>query len=340
MWACPVCAAKVAAERADDLGSVLGWAVEQGHTVGFLTLTLRHWTGQRLADLWDALSAAWTSIVQGEAWSGEADHAYRKRFDKWETDRANGWKGSRPRPRPVRRQGLAETYGILGWVRAVEAPHGPNGWHPHVHVPLIFQGPASDAWVELVGEEMFRRWRRTLARLGYEAVRDHGGLHIQVSHDADELAGYLAKHLALEATHGHVKTARNGSELRAPFQILGDLTKHGDAADLSVWREWEQASKGRRQLTWSKGIRGLAGLIDQDRSDEEIAEDDLGTDDLLILDRETWQAIASVQIDLLEATAKRGVAGAIVWLDQLGLTYVITSAGRATLGRRPADAWP
>jgi hypothetical protein len=50
-----VCAAKIAAERADDLGATLGWAVEQGHTVGFLTLTLRHRSGQRLSDLWDVL---------------------------------------------------------------------------------------------------------------------------------------------------------------------------------------------------------------------------------------------------------------------------------------------
>lgn len=79
MWACPVCAAKIAAERAEDLGSALGWPVDQGHSVGFLTLTLRHRSDQRLADLWDALSAAWTSIVQGEAWSGESAHAYRGR---------------------------------------------------------------------------------------------------------------------------------------------------------------------------------------------------------------------------------------------------------------------
>jgi hypothetical protein len=213
----------------------------------------------------------------------------------------------------------------------VEALYGPNGWHPHVHVPLVFDGPTSDAWVELVGEEMFRRWRRTLARHGSAVVRDHGGLHIQVAHDADELGGYLAKHLALEATHGHVKTGHGGSELRAPFQVLSDLTRQGDAADLAVWREWEWASKGRRQLTWSQGIRAVAGLAEQERTDEEIAEDDLGTDDLLILDRETWQEVAPIQIDLLEATAKDGVAGAIVWLDQLGLRYGITSAGRGSL---------
>jgi hypothetical protein len=59
-----------------------------------------------------------------------------------------------------------------------------------------------------------------------------------------------------------------------------------DPDDSTLWQEWEQASEGRRQLTWSEGIRALAGLAEQERSDEDIAEE-LGDDDLLILDRDT-----------------------------------------------------
>ena len=168
-------------------------------------------------------------------------------------------------------------------------------------------------------------------------MRDSGGLDARRAYAAEELGGYLAKQLALEATYGHVKTGRNGSKLRAPFQVLADLTATGDADDLDVWREWEHASKGRQQLTWSAGIRALAGLAEQQRTDEEIADDELGDDDLLILDRDTWRAVAPIQYDILAAAAEAGVAGAIIWLDQTGLTYTITPAGRAALGRRPAD---
>jgi len=113
--------------------------------------------------------------------------------------------------------------------------------------------------------------------------------------------------------------------------VLAHLTEHGDAEDLAVWREWETASKGRRQLTWSQGIRAMAGLAEQERSDEEVAEDDLGVDDLLVLDRDTWHAVAPVQIDLLDAAA-RGRS----WRDRLArpresLLHVVALAGQAAL---------
>jgi len=344
VWACPVCAAKIAAERAHDLGTVGQWAIEQGHTMGLVTLTVQHHVGQRLADLWDAVTGAWSDVVKGEAWSGEPERAFLRRLAKWETDRAKKWKGSRRRARPARRVGLAERFGVLGWARAVEALYGKNGWHPHVHVPLIFDGPVSEDWIRLLGEAIFDRFQRALRRRGFDAVRDSGGLDARRAYAADELGGYLAKQLAFEATHGHVKTGRKGLALRAPFQVLADVVATGDADNLDIWQEWEQASKGRQQLTWSKGIRALAGLAAEQRTDEEIADEELGDDDLLILDRDTWRAVAPVQIDLLEAAASGGVAGALAWLDRAGLTCLVAPAGReareGSLHRRDQGLWP
>jgi hypothetical protein len=297
--------------------------------MGMVTMTVQHHAGQRLAELWDAVTGAWSDVVKGEAWSGEPEAAYGRRLEKWETDRANGWKGSRRREGPVRRVGIAGRFGVLGWARAVEVLHGSNGWHPHVHVPLIFDGPASEDWIRLLGETIFDRFQRALRRRGFDAVRDSGGLDARRAYAAEELGGYLAKQLAFEVTHGHVKTGRNGFQLRAPFQVLADLTTTGDADDLAVWCEWETASKGRRQLTWSAGIRDIAGLAEEQRTDEEIADDELGDDDLLILDRNNWQAVAPAQIDLLAAAARDGIVGAIAWLDHAGLSYAITPAGHA-----------
>jgi hypothetical protein len=231
----------------------------------------------------------------------------------------------------VRRAGLAERFGVLGWARAIEVLHGRNGWHPHVHVPLIFHGPVSEDWMRQLGEAIFDRFHRALRRRGLDAIRDSGGLDIRRAYAVDELGGYLAKQLAFEATHGHVKTGRNSSDLRAPFQVIADLTATGVADDLAVWHEWEQASKGRRQLTWSEGIRAMAGLAAEQRTDEEIADDELGDDDLLILDRDTWQAVAPVQSDLLEAAVRGGVVGAIAWLNEASMAYVITPIGQRVL---------
>jgi len=95
------------------------------------------------------------------------------------------------------------------------------------------------------------------------------------------LAHYFNK-LAREVTYSHMKEARGG---RSPFKILTDGLQTGDASDLDLWAEWEQASYGRRQLTWSLGahdLRKLAGL-GAEQSDEEVAEEDLAGEDVIAL---------------------------------------------------------
>lgn len=64
------------------------------------------------------------------------------------------------------------------------------------------------------------------------------------------------------------------------MQLLADAVETYRVEDLARWWEWEAASQRRQQLTWSKGrhdLRKLAGMR-QERSDEELAEDDLGED--------------------------------------------------------------
>jgi hypothetical protein len=365
VWACPVCAAKIAAERASELGAVLAWAVEQGHTVAMATFTMQHHAGQSLADCWDALTTAWSGrVTAGAGWASESEDDYQDRlarFDarlarplkrrvdkttgKVESDRAYDRRSTKRENKllaryPQRRLGLAERFGVLGWARAVEVLHGPNGWHPHVHAILILDGPASDERVRLLGEAMYDRWQRGLEARGFTAIRDAGGLDIRRAYNEHDLAAYVAKQLALEATHGHAKTGRNGSQLRAPFQVLADVTATGDADDLTIWHEWERASKGHRQLTWSEGIRQLAGLAAKERTDEDIADDDLGSDDLILIDHDAWRTIAPVQADLLEAVARDGVIAATRWLDKFRLTYEITRAGKSALEKSRFDVKP
>lgn len=34
----------------------------------------------------------------------------------------------------------ASEYGIVGWIAALAATDGPNGWHPHLHVLTMLAG--------------------------------------------------------------------------------------------------------------------------------------------------------------------------------------------------------
>lgn len=285
VWACPVCASKIARQRSDDLGHVLSWAVGEGQTVAMLTLTGRHHKGQPLRALWDTIVKAWASVTSGRPW-----------------------------------QRIRDAWGLLGFVRVIEVTHGAeHGWHPHLHVVLVLEGEQTRECVEKLGEAIWPRWLRALERRGLTALRAPG-LDIRTSADdvAEGIAAYFVKSLAAEATHGHAKHGRGGG--RTPFQILADFGATGDADDLALWREWEEVSKGRRQLTWSQGLRELAGLA-AEQSDEEIAEMDLGTDDVLVMDAQTWRAVAPVQVHLLIAAERFGLPGARGWLRTRGLPW-------------------
>lgn len=72
VWACPVCAAKVAARRADELADVMRFALKRGCTATMVTLTMRHHKGQRLKDCWDAVSGGWHAVTSGKQWVADS----------------------------------------------------------------------------------------------------------------------------------------------------------------------------------------------------------------------------------------------------------------------------
>lgn len=99
-WACPVCASRLSAERADYLRRVASAALRDGWRVEMVTLTLRHAKFDRLDELLDRLNAAWLSLRHGVL------------------------------SRRVRA-------GDVGAYRVTEVTHGANGWHPHYHVVCV-----------------------------------------------------------------------------------------------------------------------------------------------------------------------------------------------------------
>jgi hypothetical protein len=196
---------KIARERAADLQAVLDWAIREGHTVAILTATVQHHAGHELGATWDAAQYGWQCITNRRLYRGESDREYQKRLDTWAV------KG-RPKgkPRPVRRIGWKERYGEHGWVRAVEVTKGENGWHPHLHVVLVFDGKLSGDMVRAAVAEFFPIWQRALQREGYDARERWtnpdgsvgGALDVRVSTEetAAALAEYFTKFVALELT--------------------------------------------------------------------------------------------------------------------------------------------
>jgi hypothetical protein len=276
VWVCSVCSAKVAMRRQAELAEGLRnwWAASESNNVEMLTLTMRHKSGDRLEDLWDALSHAWGRVTSGRQWVEEKS-----------------------------------VYGSKGYVRVVELTHGASGWHVHIHALLFVDDPLSAGDRRVWRQRAVARWVSGLEDSGHQAVDDIQDMR-PVGRGQDVLADYFTKSVdngdavAAELTLGQNKRAR-GVGGRTPFGILDDLIRYGDADDAALWWEYERVSRGRRQMTWGRGTRDLLG-IGAEQTDEAIAEEELGTvdDDLLSIPADEWfrlSASGAAVADVLDA---------------------------------------
>lgn len=289
VWSCPVCSAKIATRRAEELADVMRWALEQGCSASMVTLTMRHHPGQSLRDCWDALTYAWSRVTSGKQWVADQAAA-----------------------------------GLQGWVKAVEATHGDNGWHVHLHVLMIWRNDIGEEAATTVGERMWVRWSRALQRRGFDSLRDSGGLDVRLATlrpgAASGLHQYFVK-LSHEITGGQAKLAKGGG--RTPFQLLLDGVNIGLADDIERWWEWERSSKGRRQISWSMGLRRWAEL-EPEQTDEEIAEEELPGEDVLLLEPDGWRALRREPdrvCDLFETAERGGFPAAAALLDGWGIGW-------------------
>lgn len=315
VWACPVCSAKIAARRQQEIQAAITAWTGNGGRVALVTQTMRHRKGQRLKTLWDAYAAAWTASTSGAAWKAD-QFVYGSEF-----------------PREVK-SGKRAGQIVLDWripsIRVVEVTEGVNGWHVHVHALLFLAASTTPADLETVAAGMFARWSRSLVSAGLDApTRAHGtdARLLSTAGAAESLGEYFTKTVygetaeaaSFEAARGDLKDAKNGN--RTPFGILRGLVlaRSGEVDpttldvehDEALWGEWERASKGRRQIAWSPGLRALLLPDVEDLTDEEIADEDQGGDDVAEIPTPVFRQIVRCRADwqVLEAFARSNAEG-------------------------------
>jgi hypothetical protein len=250
VWACPVCNAKVQAVRRLEVGTALAWGVSEGGAA-FGAYTVRHHRGDPLDPLWRSLSACWNRV--------NTDKVVR-------TVRAD--------------------LGHLGFIRAAEVTDGAKGWHPHLHPVHLFGKRVTDGDIADLHREQYRAWASAAARLGLGApTTDAQHLHrVTAERGLGGLDDYFTKTVyrpdsravGWEMTSTQTKSRTRASESRVPWEYLHAVHREGNADALDRWREWEQGSKGKRALTWSRGLRSRVGL-DQEAADEDIAAAEVGS---------------------------------------------------------------
>lgn len=316
-WACPVCSAVIAAERQGEIAAGINAWEAGGGSVIFGTLTMRHNKGHSLNALWDAVSEAWNRTTSGAGvpWNGGSNEL-----------------GDKAR------------FGIAGILRLVEVKHGVHGWHVHIHFLAFVRVPLTVQQLEDLRSRLYGRWEAALARRGFSVVE---GVGIDLRPTVGtKLGDYFTKSTyvgvrtvtaaaaAYEVTGSGTKQAGKGG--RSPFDILRDVVSIGLLDDLELWTEWEKGSKGRRQLTWTRGLRDLLRL-DVERTDAELVDEDHGGDVLEWLHAD-WRdlRLAHHRAHLLGLAEADDTGEALVtWLNQRQAAFAdgAPPGPRRTVGR-------
>ena len=272
VWACPQCASKVTAERAEKVSTIIDAAVERGLEPLFVTLTVRHNVGQSLEQVWDGVNAAWHKVISGAQWT-------REQLDYGVV-----------MPKMRAKVDGPQTSMRIPAIRALDVTVGyDSGWHPHIHAVLfVRKGISDDELGRWLYFKVWPRWNAGAQSVGLDAG-DPWLMNVQRVSEAGALGEYFNKlqyrSVALEMVAGGFKVGRG--EHWTPFQVLGALVAHASGvagAHLTaqdrrrfgaMWREWEQTSRGRRQLIISQGfVKWLE--LDELREDQEIVDDDMG----------------------------------------------------------------
>lgn len=302
IWACPVCSAKIRNRRAEDISRAAANWTDEGNSVVAAAFTVPHNKGHRLKDTFEAVAASFRKIQQGKKW-----------------------------------QDLRAELGIMGQIRAVEGTYGDNGWHPHIHALFFCSArryvTSEETYTTSTGKTRTRRtygydvgeidqaglvkltlhlrkaWGDAIEAAGFDRPSEIHGVDVQLVASAEEAGAYIAKTqdgkaVGNEVARGDMKLGRKGG--RTPFQILDDFRWTGSESDLRLWHEWEQVTHGRRAIFWSDHLRALLLPEDgEEATDDEIAAEEVGGEDVALIDKITWKGI----------TARPGLACAL--LDRL-----------------------
>lgn len=274
VWICPVCSTKINIKRSKEIAKAIEYGYENGYKIAMLTFTNPHNKKDKLKDIIDKHNLALQKVF---ASTNSTSYFYR---------RINN-------PNKYR-------------ITAREVTYGKNGWHWHTHI-LMFVGKDADITKEY--DYLFRRWYRYCLEVGFnisnvEAFKSYG-LDIITNMSSSQ---YLTKYgkfwgIDKEFTNREAKQPKNGNI--PPFQLI-------DAGYEKQFLEYAYATKLRKQIMWSRGLKALCGV--KEKTDEELAqerEEKANNIKVAEIDYNLWQEIKEKHLEakILQMTEIYGDVG-------------------------------
>lgn len=245
IWSCPHCSAVIRAGRAVEIEQAVKYHQETvGGSVLFFTGTLRHHQGDKLEVTMDAILEGWRRLTAGRPW---------KR--------------------------IKEKYQVSGYIRSIEVTLGRHSWHPHAHVLMFLDSDISSDQLEELRPSLYDLWARSVERAGGKRPTEKGLDLQKLDKNGKLLARYLSKvqdekkrqgwSAGAEMARSDVKTGRGNSI--TPHQLLDEHPDYDEEQRARLWREFYQVSKGRRAITWSRGLKSrclIGEVTDEDILDQ------------------------------------------------------------------------
>ena len=255
-WSCDHCARARVSQTRGWLRGALMPALSAANLSGALvTFTIAHAYGDNWADVVDKLYKAFA--------------LFDRRMAKW-----------------------YRKVGCVGKLKALEAPVGANGLHPHLHVLMTYTAGVDLAELEAA---MRAAWSKAVAEVGGH-VNEHG-----FDFKADCVNDYAAK---LETSH---ELASHGTKkARGKGRLLGQLLDRAAIGDTKAAGEWlrAQAALGGRMRFHAGGLPKKLGIPCPSEWEEEPSDDEGETSEKPEPVRITYP-----QVHHLKATGTTGRAG-------------------------------
>jgi hypothetical protein len=214
--------------------------------------------------------------------------------------------------------GARDRYRVSGYIRSTEVTYGANGWHPHIHALFFTDDKLSDTEVEAFGDELHTRWARFVDKAtGKLPTREHG-IDVQLVDDDGQVLGiYLSKvqdegaskkkkwDASAELARADVKKGRDDNFV--PFELLDSNHPMPLAQRRRLWVEYYEGTKGRRAITWSRGLKARYEV--GEKSDEAIIEETESAPVQWLADGRAYDALRRSAPDLLAVVLEAAEVG-------------------------------
>lgn len=241
VWACPHCSSKIQLRRRGEVAELIEQVYSAGYKVSMLTFTHPHNRDFSLSDNINIFNSALRRLKQ-QRW-------YREHIKD------------------------NDDLGYAGDITAREVTWGQeNGWHWHAHRLVIAKNP--EVWAKYA-EKLKEMWVHCYELACKEYGRDF------TEKDRLYMKGRGLDIIARAQSSEYLTKIGNGL-WGADKELVGVMTKKGKVGrctpfDLVGYRddkflEYIKATKGKRQLLYSNGLRAFFGLTEE-KTDEELAQE-------------------------------------------------------------------